>query len=115
MRRQPATPNPGGNRAYIRLSSLPPENDQNDLFERPTSDAGRSQRSASNRGGGNGNDNLQRNASRRSLLEPLRPGEEILSPEIPTPPRLPASGLIRPPVPVEPLAPVAEEAPSTGL
>lgn len=59
---------------------------------------------------------IPRSASRRSLLEPLRPGEEIFSPRGPTTQptnnmssMIRPNNLIRPPVPVEPLAPVPEE------
>ena len=111
--RQPNTPNPSGDRGYMRLRSLQAEEGD---FEAPISE--RSQGTASNRGGGG--DGLQRNTSRRSLLEPLRAGEEIYSP--PGPPggslatRTNNNMMIRPPVPVEPLAPISEEvAPSVGI
>ena len=102
----------------MRLRSLQADNTNNEqpgaandeMFERPVSE--RSQATTSNRGGGGANDGIPRIPSRRSLLEPLRPGEEIYSPPLP-----PAASLvtrtnnvvIRPPVPVERLDPVPEE------
>ena len=101
----------------MRLRSLQDGNEAapgNEMFERPTSE--RSQASTSNRGGNDGG--MVRNASRRSLVEPLRAGEEIYSPPVRPATALATrpGGFVRPPVPVEPLAPVPEEIqPSVGM
>ena len=108
----------------MRLRSLQADNNDggaNDdmSFERPISE--HSQATTSNRGGAPAHDGMQRNTSRRSLLEPLRPGEEIYSP--PEPPAASlgarassgANAMLRPPVPVEPLAPIPEDPPTVGL
>ena len=103
----------------MRLRSLQADNSNNeqpgaandDNFERPVSE--RSQATTSNRGGGGAIDGLPRSSSRRTLLEPLRAGEEIYSPPHPPAASLATrtNNMIRPPVPVERLDPVPEEQP----
>lgn len=68
-RRQPVTPNPGANRPLIRLQSMRIDNNYavDSIIDPPISEANRSQAGAEN-----APLTLLRNASRRSLLGPMR-------------------------------------------
>ena len=77
-----------------------------DLIDRPISEANRSQAEQVPL-------TMQRNTSRRSLIEPSRRGEDLIEP---LPRQSRPTNPIRPPVPVEPLARIVEEIPpSVGL